>query len=102
MQETQLKVFLRDSAEYRSSLEYRLSNALTFVDSMNNLDLRLNTNTKCPIDAHCHRHCRKDPKITKDCIEFPGNYGYNCGIVVKIFKFSPGAIFVWYFHIWSG
>ena len=45
MQETQLKVFLRDSAEYRSSLEYRLSNALTFVDSMNNLD----------------------PKITKDC-----------------------------------
>ena len=21
--------------------------------------------TKCPIDAHCHRHCRKDPRITK-------------------------------------
>ena len=28
-----------------------------------------NKNTKCPIDAHCHRHCRKDPRITKDCIE---------------------------------
>ena len=25
--------------------------------------------TKCPIDAYCHRHCRKDPRITKDCIE---------------------------------
>ena len=27
---------------------------------------KLNKNTKCPIDAHCHRHCRKDPRITKD------------------------------------
>ena len=25
---------------------------------------------KCPIDAHCHRHCRRDPRITKDCIKF--------------------------------
>ena len=25
-----------------------------------------NKNTKCPIDAHCHRHCRRDPRITKD------------------------------------
>ena len=24
-----------------------------------------NKNTKCPIDAHCHRHCRRDPRITK-------------------------------------
>ena len=22
-----------------------------------------NKNTKCPIDAHCHRHCRRDPRI---------------------------------------
>ena len=22
-----------------------------------------NKNTKCPIDAHCHRHCRKDLRI---------------------------------------
>ena len=22
-----------------------------------------NKNTKCPIDAHCHRHCRGDPRI---------------------------------------
>ena len=29
----------------------------------------MNKNTKCPIDAHCHRHCRRDPRITKDCIE---------------------------------
>ena len=28
-----------------------------------------NKNTKCPIDAHCHRHCRRDPRITKYCIE---------------------------------
>ena len=21
----------------------------------------------CPIDAHCHHHCRRDPRITKDC-----------------------------------
>ena len=28
-----------------------------------------NKNTKCPIDAHCHHHCRKDRRITKDCIE---------------------------------
>ena len=26
----------------------------------------VNKNTKCPIDAHCHRHCRKDSRITKD------------------------------------
>ena len=24
-----------------------------------------NKNTKCPIDAHCYCHCRKDPRITK-------------------------------------
>ena len=29
-----------------------------------------NKNRKCPIDAHCHRRCRRDPRITKDCIEF--------------------------------
>ena len=23
----------------------------------------INKNTKCPIDAHCHRHCRRDPRI---------------------------------------
>ena len=23
----------------------------------------MNKNTKCPIDAHCHRHCRRDPRI---------------------------------------
>ena len=28
-----------------------------------------NKNTKCPIDAHCHRHCRRDPRIAKNCIE---------------------------------
>ena len=32
-------------------------------------DSVINKNTKCPIDAHCHRHCRRDPRITKDCIE---------------------------------
>ena len=26
-------------------------------------------NTKCPIDAHCQRHRRKDLRITKDCDE---------------------------------
>ena len=29
----------------------------------------MNKNTKYPIDAHGHRHCGKDPRITKDCIE---------------------------------
>ena len=24
----------------------------------------VNKNTKCPIDAHCHRHGRKDLRIT--------------------------------------
>ena len=28
--------------------------------------LRKKKNTKCPIDAHCHRHCRRDPRISKD------------------------------------
>ena len=23
-------------------------------------------NTKCPIDAHCHRHCRRDPSFPYD------------------------------------
>ena len=27
-----------------------------------------NKNTKCPIDAHCHRHCRREPRIKKNCI----------------------------------
>ena len=31
----------------------------------------LNKNTKCPIDAHCHRHCREDLRIINVCIEFP-------------------------------
>ena len=26
----------------------------------------INKKTKCPIDAHCHRHCRRDPRISKD------------------------------------
>ena len=26
---------------------------------------KINKNTKCPIDAHCHRHCRKDQRIAK-------------------------------------
>ena len=25
---------------------------------------KIKKNTKCPIDAHCHRHCRRDPRIT--------------------------------------
>ena len=32
---------------------------------------RPNKNTKCPIDAHCHRHCRKDLRIINVCKEFP-------------------------------
>lgn len=28
-------------------------------------------NKKCPIDMHCHGHCRKVARITKDCMEFP-------------------------------
>ena len=28
-----------------------------------------NKNTKCPIDTDCHRHCRRDPWITKSCTE---------------------------------
>ena len=39
------------------------------VPDMNNPVAERNKNTKCPIDAHCHRHCRRDPRITKDCIE---------------------------------
>ena len=32
-----------------------------------------NKNTKCPIDAHCQRHRRKDLRITKDCNELISN-----------------------------
>ena len=32
-----------------------------------------NKNTKCPIDAHCHRHCRKDVRITEEHNEFNMN-----------------------------
>ena len=31
-----------------------------------------NKNAKCPIDAHCHRHCRKDPRISKDFKDWIG------------------------------
>ena len=31
-----------------------------------------NKNTKCPIDAHCHRHCRRDPRISKDFKDWIG------------------------------
>ena len=34
--------------------------------------LRKNKNTKCPIDAHCHRHCRRDPRISKDFKDWIG------------------------------
>ena len=33
-------------------------------------DRSWNKNTKCPIGAHCHRHCRRDRRITKDCKKF--------------------------------
>ena len=39
-----------------------------------NKGLISNKNTKCPIDAHCHRHRRKDLRFTKDCIEFLMNF----------------------------
>ena len=32
-----------------------------------------NKNTKCLIDAHCHRHCRKYLRIIEDYIEFDIN-----------------------------
>ena len=34
---------------------------------------RKNKNTKCPTDAHCQRHRRKDLRITKDCNELISN-----------------------------
>ena len=40
-----------------------------------------NKNTKCPIDAHCHRHCRKDLRITEDYLEF------NMNSEIRFYKF---------------
>ena len=37
-----------------------------FVSAITDAFTNKNKNTKCPIDAHCHRHCRRDPRITKD------------------------------------
>ena len=31
-----------------------------------------NKNTKCPLDAHCHRHCRGDLRISKDFKDWIG------------------------------
>ena len=41
-----------------------------------------NKNTKCPIDAHCHRHCRKDLRITEDYLEF------NMNSEIRFYKFG--------------
>ena len=46
-----------------------------------------NKNTKCPIDAHCHRHCRRDPRISKD---FKDWIGVQTQLPVKD-PLGPGA-----------
>ena len=50
----------------KSTAEKLLS---TNPKSVKNRHFCMNKNTKCPIDAHCHRHCRRDPRITQDYIE---------------------------------
>ena len=33
-----------------------------------------NKNTKCPIDAHCHRHRRQDIRITKENLKLQNTH----------------------------
>ena len=60
------------SSDFRIALLQRLYPSFfgsdIWVKSESNLSQiwvqwRPNKNTKCPIDAHCHRHCRRDPRI---------------------------------------
>ena len=48
---------------WRKSLPKKMINAYLGVTFSGN------KKTKCPIDAHCHSHCRRDPRISNDCIE---------------------------------
>ena len=51
----------------KSTAEKLLS---TNPKSVKNRHFCMNKNTKCPIDAHCHRHCRRDPRIAEKFCKF--------------------------------
>ena len=40
--------------------------------SISRSEILRNKNRKCPIDAHCHRHCRRDSRISKDFKDWIG------------------------------
>ena len=53
----------------------------------------LNKNTKCPIDDHCHRHCREDLRIINVCIEFPMHSWCLWRIIGFLSFLAPSAFF---------
>ena len=48
----------------------------------------VNKNITCPMNAHCHRHCRKDLRITKNCIEFSWILGLLDNLPILFISFS--------------
>ena len=51
-----------------------------------------NKNSKCPIDAHCHRHCRRDPRTTKISLcDFRNCWGCLHWIVLLFWACKPGG-----------
>ena len=51
-------------SEWSWEVSGRLPTAMSICRS--EIFRRKNKNTKCPTDAQCHRHCRRDPRNTKD------------------------------------
>ena len=56
---------------------FRLTKSSTLraaLDRPQNKSVKMcrNKNTKCPIDAHCHRHCRKDLRILQGLLRILG------------------------------
>ena len=64
------RVVIGDHLEVRCSLPKEMGISRTEIFRKK----KKNKNTKCPIDAHCQRHRRKDFRITKDCNELISNF----------------------------
>ena len=63
-------VVIGDHLEFRCSLPKEMGISRTEIFRKK----KKNKNTKCPIDAHCQCHRRKDFRITKDCNELISNF----------------------------
>jgi len=66
------------------------------LPQMSNKKRKEKNKNKCPIDAHCHRHCRRDPRITKDCIGVRTQQRTSLGLLPHMkpysLKISSGSL----------